>query len=184
MATQPGTGSATFEDVKPTPSNVSYYLNPFPPDFALAIPNFLANAASFAFITVPERIDHMLHGGGSVIAQATGNGSKDILSAALSQAGAAAQASNTAATSSTGEAIAAEHGDPSSLGSLTFQQIRSFGGVFMYMTSKWALACFVLVSLFAAKNDQGKSYTHRLLTHLYRLSSSIERRFMRLLDVT
>ena len=147
MATQPGTGSVAFENVKTISSNATYYLNPFPSDFASSIPSFLANAASFAFVTVPERIDNILHGGGSIIAQATGNGSKDILSAALSHAGAAAQASSTAATSSAGEVTAAEHGDPGSLESRTFQQIRSFGGVFMYMTSKWALACFLLVSL-------------------------------------
>ena len=126
-------------------SNASYHLNPFPPDFTL--PSFLANAASFAFITLPERIDGLLHGGGSMIAEATGNTSKHIISAAMSHGAEAVKASNAAATSITSSANALQESGPRSFGSLTFQQIRNFGGIFMYMTSKWALACFALVSL-------------------------------------
>ncbi|KAL9630471.1 MAG: hypothetical protein Q9164_006399, partial [Protoblastenia rupestris] len=137
MATIPGTPNATS------------HLISSPADFALAIPRFLSAAGSFAFITVPERIDNMIHGGGSMIAEATGNGSRQIISAALSGGAAAAQASNTAATAagSMGGAATAVQGGPASFGSLTFQQIRNFGGIFMYMTSKWALACFALVSV-------------------------------------
>lgn len=29
----------------------------------------------------------------------------------------------------------------------TFQHVRNFGGIFTYMTSKWALACFALVRI-------------------------------------
>ena len=146
MANQQEPVSSTFQNIMSASSNVTHHLNPFPPDFALTIPTFLANAASFAFITVPERIENMIHGGGSQIAEATGNDSRNIISAALSYGGAVAHASKTAATSIASEALAEEQDDPSSIGSLTVQQIRSFGGVFMYMTSKWALTCFVLVS--------------------------------------
>ena len=126
-------------------SNATSNLNPFPADIALAIPRFLSAAGSFAFVTVPETIDSMLHGGGSMIAEATGNGSGHVISAALSGGAAAARASNTAATAGGGTAGSLVQDGPRYFGTLTFQQIRSFGGIFMYMTSKWALACFALV---------------------------------------
>ena len=183
MATQAEPSSSAFQSIISASSNVTHHLNPFAPDFPLALPSFLANAASFAFITVPERIDSMLHGGGSQIAEATGNSSKNIISAALSYGGAAVQASRTAATSVANEAMAEEQGDPSSLGFLTFQQVRNFGGVFMYMTSKWALCCFILVSLHRA-TCRYRSHWYDVLTASTRPSYSIERRSMPPLDDT
>ena len=82
-----------------------------------------------------------------MIAEATGNGSRQIISAALSGGAAAAQTSNITATAAGSMGGAATAVGPASFGSLTFQQIRNFGGIFMYMTSKWALACFALVSV-------------------------------------
>lgn len=111
----------------------------------MAFPRLLVRAGSFA-VSVPERIDNIfgLRNGGSMIAEATGNGSQNIISAALS--GDAAQASQRAAAAPGGGTAAATEGVPS-FSSLTFQQVRNFGGIFTYITSKWALACFTLVSL-------------------------------------
>lgn len=115
----------------------------------LAFPRMLARAGSFAFITVPEKIDNMLGFGhsGSVIAEATGNGSRNILSAALSGvSGEAAEASSVAAETMVGQ-TSAEPTSSRGIGSINFQQYRNFGGVFTYMTSKWALACCTLVRI-------------------------------------
>ena len=130
-------------------SNTTALMNP--QDLFLAFPRMLARAGNFAFFTVPEKLDGMLGfgNGGSIIAQATGgNGSKNILSAALSgEPGNAAQASqgSVAATAAgTGVVTENSHGVFSSF---TFHQVRNFGGIFSYMTSKWALACCCLVSI-------------------------------------
>ena len=129
-------------------SNSTSHLNPFNAEIALAIPRFLSAVGSFALITVPEKLDNIIHGGDSVVAEATGNSTRHILSAALSGQTAASQASNTAARlSGGGEAVATMQGELTSSGPLTLQQIRNFGGVFVYMTSKWALVCFALVSV-------------------------------------
>ena len=128
-------------------SNVTSIIHYYPKELVMAVPRMMARAGSFAFVTVPERIDYMLglRHGGSMIAEATGHGirgnrSRDIVSAALS----GASSSGTDAPTAAG-AAAAE--GSRGLSSLSFNQVRNFGGIFTYMTSKWALACFTLVSL-------------------------------------
>ncbi|KAL9126498.1 MAG: hypothetical protein Q9217_004462 [Psora testacea] len=155
-------------------SNISSHtshLNTFHPDFTLAIPRFLSAAGSFAFVTVPERIDSILHGGGSMIAEATGNGSRQMMSAHLSGGVATAQASNTTVTAASGAGAGpAVPGAPTNFGSFTFQQIRNFGGLFMYMTSKWALACFALVIVLNRTQIYASARRHITLSWPLRLT--------------
>ena len=139
----------TLNNTMASTSNTTALMNP--QDIFMAFPRMLARAGNFAFFTVPEKLDGMLGfgSGGSIIAQATGgNGSKNILSAALSgEPGGTAQASPgiVAATAmGTGTGTENAHGVFSSF---TFHQVRNFGGIFSYMTSKWALACCCLVSM-------------------------------------
>lgn len=103
----------------------------------------LRRAGSFAFVTVPERLDSImgLRGGGSMIAEATGNGSMKMISTTFSS-----DSSPGAALPSAAGAAATE-APPQGLSSFSFYQVRNFGGIFAYMTSKWALACFTLVGL-------------------------------------
>ena len=111
-------------------------------DLLLAVPRMVVRAGSFAFVTIPERIDNLLgiRAGGSVIAEATGQGAQSIASAAVSGAqGAAATAAAAAATEGP------EGGMLSHV--LSFQHLRNFSGVFGYLTSKWALCCFTVVRL-------------------------------------
>ena len=110
----------------------------------MAFPRIMARAGSFAFVTVPERIDSIfgLRHGGSMIAEATGNRTWNMVSEALSSGpvmgSALPTASRTAqSTTNTGK----------NYSSLTAGQMKNFGGIFTYMTSKWALACFTLVGL-------------------------------------
>lgn len=114
-----------------------------PNDLVMAFPRMMARAGSFAFVTVPERLDRIigLQGGGSMIAEATGNGSVRMISTAFSS-----DSSPRAALPSAAGA-AATGTPPQGLSSFSFHQVRNFGGIFAYMTSKWALACFTLASL-------------------------------------
>jgi len=144
--TTPSSAESPLSHIMASTSNVTSHLNEFSKDLAMAFPRLLVRAGSFA-ISVPERIDNIfgLRNGGSLIAEATGNGSQNTISAALS--GDAAQASQRVAAAAPGGGTAAATEGVPSFSSLTFQQVRNFGGIFTYITSKWALACFTLVSL-------------------------------------
>ncbi|SLM36510.1 hypothetical protein LPUS_06076 [Lasallia pustulata] len=131
--------TSAFDHITASASNVTSYMNPTPMDLLLAVPRMVVRAGSFAFVTIPERIDHLLgiRAGGSVIAEATGQGAQSIASAAISGAqGAAATAAAAAATEGP------EGGMLSHV--LSFQHLRNFSGVFSYLTSKWALCCFTV----------------------------------------
>ena len=117
------------------------YLNPAPKDLVMAIPRLLAHLGSFAFVTLPERIDHLFHipNGGSIIAEATGNKTQAMASAAISSA------KPIATMAPTSGAAATESAKTGLFSQTSFHRIQSIGGVFSYMTSKWAFACFALV---------------------------------------
>ena len=121
-----------------------------PQEIFLAVPRMLARVGAFAFITVPEKLDEFLYGNGiSMIAQATGgNGSKSMLSATLSRIpGSVAKASpRSVAAAIEGTTETTPHAR-SLFSSVAFHQLRNFGGIVSYMTSKWALACFCLVNI-------------------------------------
>lgn len=84
-----------------------------------------------------------LHSGGSVVAEATGERAAGMETIVQASTGAQAAAASAAAGDTATEAASTT----AFRQALTFQHIRNFGGVFTYMTSKWALACFVLASL-------------------------------------
>lgn len=125
-------------------SNVTSLSGPFSRDLMMAFPRMMARAGSFAFITVPERIDSMLgfRNGGSMIAEATGNRTWNVASEALSSGPVSRSVVHSAP-----EATASTENLSKGLNSLSIIQLKNFGGIFSYMTSKWALACFTLVSL-------------------------------------
>ena len=112
-------------------------------DLFMAFPRIMARAGSFAFVTVPERLDSMigLRASGSVIAEATGNGSIKMIPTAFSSG------SPSAAVLPSTAGAAPTEAPSQGLSSFSFHQVRNLGGIFAYMTSKWALACFTLVSL-------------------------------------
>ena len=135
-----------FNDIMASVSNATTFLHPSPKDLFMAIPRMLTRLASITLENVP---DHLFrHGnGGSVIAEATGNGVENLVSAALSQTPSAqetiiAQVGRTAVEDTQG-------GVPSH--SFSFQQMKTLGGIFTYMTSKWALTCFSLVRFSRAR---------------------------------
>ncbi|KAL8809040.1 MAG: hypothetical protein Q9200_003784 [Gallowayella weberi] len=82
-----------------------------------------------------------LQSGGSFIAEATGEGAMAIETAAQDSTFAQGVVASAAA-----DGLAAEAASASTFRrALTFQHVRNFGGIFTYMTSKWAFACFTLV---------------------------------------
>lgn len=106
----------------------------------MAIPWMLNHTGAFSLFNLPERIDNLLglRDGGSIIAEATGNKTLNISSHAISGLGAAQR------TAAPTQGLAADtSGSLFSYAGL--QHFRSFGGVFTYMTSKWAFACLMLV---------------------------------------
>ena len=134
-----------MDSIKTSAANATSLLNPSPKDLLLAIPRAIARLGSFAFISVPERIDDLmgLRNGGSVIAEATGEmGNKTVLTAlsgVSSVQGTAVTTSNRATVTGVAQGGVLSH-------AFSFQQVRNFGGVFTYMTSRWAMGCFILVS--------------------------------------
>ncbi|MCJ1292254.1 hypothetical protein MMC34_003804 [Xylographa carneopallida] len=132
--------TSTYDHLKASAANATVYLNLSSKDFLMVVPRLAARASSFALDTLPEAFENIFGGeaGGRIIAEATGEAgamaaaSVGTASEELAAAGgAAATQAVRAPTSSFSQAF-------------SFQQIRTFGGVFTYMTSKWALSCFTV----------------------------------------
>ena len=122
-------------------SNVTSLTGPFSQNLVMAFPRIMARAGSFAFVTVPERIDSIFGSrfGASMIAEATGNKTWNMSSVAISPSPIAI-----VSTPLVSELAAASEDVRQGSGLLNLLQFRNFGGIFTYMTSKWALSCFVL----------------------------------------
>lgn len=118
----------------------------------MALPRVIARVGSFAFFTVPERIDGLfgIRNGGSIIAEATGERANKTVVTTLS-----GMSSVQGIATATAESVTATGGTQGSglSHAFTFQHVRNFGGVFTYMTSRWALSCFTLVSLNRGGSD-------------------------------
>ena len=130
-------------------SNATSIFNPSRRDLFMAVPRMITRIASFVLVSTPDRIDSLLGlgKGGSVIAEATGEMRNTTVTAALSgrlsiQSAAAATAASTAARLTVTGRV--QGGVVNT--AFSFQHLRNFGGIFTYMTSKWALTCFTLVS--------------------------------------
>lgn len=138
--------TAKIDSAISSAANTTSFLKPTQKDLVMLIPRIIARTGIFAFVTVPEQIDSLfgLRSGGSLIAEATGDGVRNLTSAALSSATKAQETTATVA----GRAAGIEGSGKSSFSrSFNFQQVRKFGGVFTYMTSKWALTCLFFVSI-------------------------------------
>lgn len=101
----------------------------------MMVPRLLQRAGSFA-----EHMDTMfgkLRNGGSVIAEPT---TSQIVNATITRIGTFAQESLAAAATS----ALRDQDETPEIG--FFQTLKSVGGFFSYMTSKWAIATFVTVS--------------------------------------
>ena len=139
--------TSTYGRILASASNATWSMNPSPRDLLLVVPRMMAQVGSFAMSRIPGRIVNSLRPGiaGSVIAEATGNENQNMVSAALS--GISAQETAAAAAAASLPTAQVRLPDPGLFSqSFGFQQLRNLGGIFTYMTSKWALTCFALVS--------------------------------------
>lgn len=127
------------------PSNATSF-RPSSLDLLLAVPRLAQRAGSFA-LSFPDKVDQFIdrvRQGGSYIAESTTSrilNTTTITSAAsFGQAGSAA-GSFTQSAAGTGQAPAEAVGN-----TLSFNNMRSIGGIFSYVTSRWALVTFIAVS--------------------------------------
>ena len=126
-------------------STLGFYLtnlNTLPKELVLALPRLISRAGAFAFYNVPDRVDHLfgLRHGGSVIAEATAQGTKGIASAIRANASTTLNATLGGAEATALPIAASRRG---MLSYVSFR-LQSFGGMFAYLTSKWAILCFTL----------------------------------------
>ncbi|KAI9797143.1 MAG: hypothetical protein M1833_005658 [Piccolia ochrophora] len=127
--------------LKSTAANATSYLNPSPMDLLLAIPRLAQRAGILAFYTIPEHIDEVLGRGldRTAIAEATRGRASNSTAAAMSRRSFAQNVNAAMASSTSAAGDTAQAGDLAN--SLSFYNIRNFGAVFTYVTSKWALTC-------------------------------------------
>lgn len=125
-------------------SNTSFV--PSARDLLLVFPRLAQRAGSFVSDYMPEAMENMLNGG-SMIASATGD--KTVLNSTITNTTAAIAHSTTAgivdAAFREGGWTQGSPEDSSSILSILVQtvgRLKSFGGIFSYLTSRWALATF------------------------------------------
>lgn len=111
----------------------------------MAVPRLAQRLGSFAF-HLPDQFDNLLgkvQDGGSVIAEPTTTSSVN----ATVITSAAGFAQDTAAASlAAGAAGTAAPAVQGWFGWMNFENLRNLGGIFMYLTSRWAMATFAAVS--------------------------------------
>ena len=117
-------------------------------DLLLVVPRLAQRAGSFALFHMPEAVDNIagkIFSGGSIIADATGQTANSTIT----------NTSNTFTQSTAAAAVDAafrdafrDTGDTATTSSFFgmmlqgFARLKNFGGVFSYLTSRWALATF------------------------------------------
>ncbi|MCJ1391542.1 hypothetical protein MMC18_004406 [Xylographa bjoerkii] len=132
--------TSTYDHLKASAANATLYLNLSPKDLLMVVPRLATRASSFALDTIPEAFENIFGAGtgGRIIAEATREGGEMAAASVGVPPGELAAVGGAAATQAAG-------GPASSFSqAFSFQQIRTFGGVFTYMTSKWALGCFTV----------------------------------------
>ncbi|KAH0547682.1 hypothetical protein FGG08_000171 [Glutinoglossum americanum] len=131
--------SSSLHQLKSSATNGSWRFLPSPNDILMVVPRLVGGIGSFAFVTVPERVDDLigLGYGGRMreIAQATGEGG-------IAAAGSIASVADPAQGGGEAAVRAAIAGGGQGSVKSTFQAVRGFGSVFAYMTSHWAVVCF------------------------------------------
>lgn len=122
--------ASTFHSLHASASNATHFLN-----------------GSRFFDNVPRWLSPFTEGfgwlqsGGSVVAEATGQRAAGIEAAVQATTEAQGATASVAAAN-----VATEPATTSAFrGALSFQHIRNMTGVLAYLTSKWALTCFILV---------------------------------------
>ncbi|KAF2838678.1 hypothetical protein M501DRAFT_935169 [Patellaria atrata CBS 101060] len=120
--------------------NTTSGFTPSPMDLLMVIPRLAQRAGAFAFFHMPEQFDNFIgkvRNGGSVIAEPTIPETINITAKMTPST------FDQSATPPLASAAAAQQAATQATKNLfNFQNVRNLGGVFQYMTSKWALATF------------------------------------------
>lgn len=115
-------------------------------DLLLAVPRTFARIGSFAFITMPEKVDSLLRlrNGGKFIAEATTARGKEITSLSSTPVLPSLKTVTATLANGTTATFVAKIGGRSQ-STFSFERLRNVGGFFTYMTSKWAWSWLFLV---------------------------------------
>ena len=131
----------------PIPSTTTSSFFPSAKDLLLAVPRAFARIGSFAFVTMPEKVDSLLRlrNGGKFIAEATTERGKELKSLSSTPVLPSLKTfTATLANGTTATFVAKTGGTGQS--TFSFERLRNVGGFFTYMTSKWAWSWLFLVS--------------------------------------
>ncbi|KAK4574727.1 hypothetical protein LTR86_001568 [Recurvomyces mirabilis] len=157
-----------MEPILLTSSNASWI--PSASDLFLVVPRLAQRAGNFAF-HMPGAMDNLagkIWNGGSVIADAT---AQHTANSTITNTSAFVQSTGTAILDAVGrEAWAEAVDETSSILGLFVQgvaRLKNFGGIFSYLTSKWALATFTIAILLNRTQFYASSREHlRLRWHV------------------
>ena len=145
-------------------------------DLLLVVPRLAQRAGSFALFHMPEAMDSIagkIFSGGSMIADATGQQTANSTITNTSKAFAQSTAGVLDASLREAFREAGDEAASSSVFGMMLQglaRLKNFGGIFSYLTSRWALATFTAVSI---SSLLGLCCTADLTSRLPRLSFSI-----------
>ena len=121
-------------------------------DLLLVVPRLAQRAGSYALVHMPEAMDNIagkIFNGGSMIADATGQTANSTIT---NTSNAFAQSTAAAVQAAFREAFR-EAGDDTASSSVFgmmlqgLARLKNFGGIFSYLTSRWALATFTAVGI-------------------------------------
>ncbi|KAI9679400.1 MAG: hypothetical protein M1817_005422 [Caeruleum heppii] len=151
------------------PSLHNTTLMPAPMDLLLALPRFAHRAGVFALFTVPEQIDSALGSryGRRIIPDPTANGMGNITATASDATFAQGVGEKAAGVGGAASATSAGGGP---LGAFSLNNVRGFGGIFSYMTSKWALSCFTVAIILNRTQVYASPRRHLQLSWAMRLA--------------
>ena len=136
---------------QPTASSNASLIPSAAMDLLLVVPRLAQRAGSFALFHMPEAMDGIagkIFSGGSVIADATG---QTVNSTITNTSNSFAQSTAATVDAAFREAFR-DTGDTAASSSFFgmmlqgFARLKNFGGIFSYLTSRWALATFTAVS--------------------------------------
>ncbi|KAK3709505.1 hypothetical protein LTR37_010878 [Vermiconidia calcicola] len=144
-------------------------------DLLLVVPRLAQRAGNFALFHMPEAVDNLagkIFNGGSIIADATGQHTAN--STITNTSNAFAQSTATTLDAAFREAFNEGGGDStSSVFGMILQgigRLKSFGGIFSYLTSRWALATFTVAIILNRTQFYASSREHLRLRWYMRLA--------------